>query len=399
MFEDNKNDAELRNLWHQFCDELKDAGELIFADSSPIATVDRVAGLRYIAMNLSLAMDFSLENNDPHRPELMRYFHPTRKQGGDNADAVYTGSPIDGEGTFKLSGYRGSAAYLAITVLESGDTPWGGGVIASIFGKDLQSDDDGYFELYLSPQPATEGHGGNWLQTTPKTMRVTIRQFFSDWEKEQPMVARIDRLDEVTAHQGFTLPSLSKGLLDSVAWLKYSTHYWAEKINLWQARPNQFISWHEMENKAIDATPGGTPLIAAWQLPPDEVLVITVTPPDCSYWNCEFGSYWFTTMDYRYRLSGYNPHYAELEEDGSLLIVISHDDPEVHNWLDTCGHSCGYVTFRWMGAKETPKPKCRQLKRDELWQVLPAATRKFDKAGRKAQIEAHRRGVCNRFKV
>jgi hypothetical protein len=53
-------------------------------------------------------------------------------------------------------------------------------------------------------------------------------------------------------------------------------------------------------------------------------------------------------MDYRYRLANTNCHYAALEEDGELIVVVSHDDPGLPNWLDPSGHSEGYVTYRWM---------------------------------------------------
>ena len=187
MFGDNPNDPRLRAAWHDFCDQLRDAGELVFHDTTPGHDIDRAKGLRLLARNISLGLQFHLDNRDPDWPELMHYFDPVRKQGGDNTDALYLGAPINGENTYRVSGHRGSARFVAFTVLEDGATPWGGAVVGSLINEELAVEPDGSFELFVGPEPQP----GNWIRTTPGSWRLTIRQFFADWENEQPMVARI----------------------------------------------------------------------------------------------------------------------------------------------------------------------------------------------------------------
>jgi len=81
MFGDGQDDELLRTSWHQFCDQLKDAGDLVFRDTAPNNPVTRATGMRQLARNISLALQFSLENHDPEFPELLHYFDPVRKQG------------------------------------------------------------------------------------------------------------------------------------------------------------------------------------------------------------------------------------------------------------------------------------------------------------------------------
>ena len=380
-------------MWAEFCQQLQQAGELIFRDTAPNSPQDRAEGLRYIARNIPLALNFEMENCDPTHPELRHYFDPACKQGGDNGDALYQGAPIDGGLNYRISGQRGDARYLAFTVLETGQTPWGGRVIGSLFKDQLRCDEQGHFELFIGP----ETKAGNYIRSTPDSFRVTIRQFFADWENETPMRARIDCLDPQPPPPLLNAQTLQPKLQKAAHWLNWSTRYWAEKMDLWRAQPNRFITWGEMEKLPIDATPGGTPLICSWQLQEDEALLIRVTPPQCSYWNCEFGCYWFTTVDYRYRLAGTNCHHAMLEEDGSLIAVISERDPGVANWLDTAGHRVGYTTFRWIGSEQLPVPQCTQLKYSELSAALPAGARRITPQQRREQIAARRRGVCKRF--
>jgi hypothetical protein len=393
MFGDNPNDERLKVSWEAFCDELKRAGDLVFRDSTPSQDIDRAKGFRLLARNISLALQFNLDNNDPGFPELLHYFDPIRKQGGDNTDALYVGAPINGEHNYRICGQRGDARYFAVTVLEDGATPWGGAVVGNLINSDIDVAPDGSFEIFLGP----EEKSSNWIKTTAGSWRVTVRQFFADWENEAPMVARIDRLGELEHDPVVTPQQIQRGLADSAAWVRESTFYWADMLDKWKARPNRFLSYRQLDDNAIDATPGGEPLICYWQVPEDEVLVVRVTPPEASYWAVEFGNYWWETMDYRYRLCSTNCHHAMLEADGELILVVAHADPLLPNWLDPSGHVEGYITVRWMGASEYPVPQCRQMKRSALQAYLPETVRKITPDYRGEQLAARRRGIIKRF--
>lgn len=394
MLGDNQEDARLKASWDDFCDQLKSAGDMVFRDTTPKHSIDRAKGFRMLARNVSLALQFCLENNDPDFPELLHYFDPLRKQGGDNTDALYVGAPINGQHTYRISGSRGDARFFAVTVLEDGDTPWGGAVVGNLIDSDIEVDEQGNFEIILSP----DEHPGNWVKTTPGSWRVTFRQFFADWENEQPMIARIDRLGELAHNPDFSPAQLEQGLADSAAWVRSSTTYWADMLNKWKLQPNQFLSYRQLDDNPIDATPGGEPLICYWQLPKDEVLIVRVTPPaDADYWAVEFGNCWWETMDYRYRLCSTNCHHASLEENGELILVVAHQDPGVANWLDPSAHVEGYITTRWLGSSHYPVPQCQQIKKDQLDAYLPAGMARVNAEQRAEQLAARRRGVIKRF--
>lgn len=388
------HETQLREAWHRFCDELKKAGDIPLRPMAPGNPVDKAAAYRLLARNIGLALQFEMENADPLHPELLHYFDPIRKQGGDNTDALYVGGPINGTDTYRISGKRGSSRYFGVTVVERGETPWGGGVAGTLFGDQIHVEEDGSFELFLSPEP----HPGNWIKTTPETFRVTFRQFFADWEGEEPMEARIDRLTGDGTPPQLTPEHVTEGLAAAAHWVNWSVEYWAEMIEKWKVQPNTFLSYRQLEDRKIDATPGGEPIIAYWTLPQDEALIVRVRPPVAAYWALEFGNYWWETMDYRYRLSSTNCHHATLEDDGELIVVISHDDPGVPNWLDPSGHSEGYMTFRWMLADSCPIPVATQVPRDALFDHLPGAVKRITDAQRQEQLAERRRGIVHRFK-
>jgi hypothetical protein len=392
-FGDNPGDPELRAGWHAFCDQLRSAGDLVFRDTAPVQDIDRAKGFRQLSRNIALALQFHLENSDPAAPELLHYFDPIRKQGGDNTDALYVGAPINGAHRYRISGQRGSARYFAVTVLEDGATPWGGAVVGSLRDREIDLAADGSFEIVLSPDP----HPGNWIKTTPGSWRVTIRQFFADWENERPMTARIDRLDGPAVETPLDPDRLLQGLAASARWVEESVRYWADMLDKWKAQPNRFLSYRQLDDNAIDATPGGEPLICFWQVPTDEVLLVRVIPPAADYWAVEFGNYWWESMDYRYRLCSTNCHHAVLEDNGELLLAVCHQDPGLPNWLDPAGHREGYITFRWIGADHYPVPACEQLPREALAAHLPAGVRRISPQARGEQLAGRRRGVIRRF--
>jgi hypothetical protein len=380
--------------WIDFCDRLKAAGRIPLREHAPSAPADRAAGFRILARNIALGLLFKLENADPLNPELYRTYDTFRKQGGDNNDALYVFSPINGTDTYRISGKRGTANYFSIALVD--DAPgssWGGAVSCLLSGDEMTVGADGEFEVIISP--AT--NPGNWMRSNPKTWRVLIRQFFADWENEEPMFAQIDRISTSELPTSELKPeAFRRGLLEAAAWVDQSIEYFAKTIEKWGAQPNAFISFHEME-KVMGATPGGTPLVCYWRLPPDEALIIRVKPPKARYWALEFGNHWFETMDYRYRLCSTNCHYAQLEKDGELIVVVEHQDPGLPNWLDTCGFSAGYLILRWMGADSSPTPVCQQVKHDTLLQHLPKHIRRITPEERKAQLTSRRKGALRRY--
>ncbi len=85
---DSPHDQTLKRAWEEFCDRLKEAGELVFRDPAPSTPLDRAAGFEYLSRQIGRGLDVALEHNDPLHPDLRWNQQPIRKYGGDNPDAV-----------------------------------------------------------------------------------------------------------------------------------------------------------------------------------------------------------------------------------------------------------------------------------------------------------------------
>ena len=113
----------------------------------------------------------------------------------------------------------------------------------------------------------------------------------------------------------------------------------------------------EKSNKA-----GGDPNIryyhSYWSLGPDEALVIEATPPACEAWNFQLNNHWMESLDYRYYNIHINGYLATYRADGSVCVVVAHRHPQVPdiNWINTVGHNCGTMCWRWIKPRSDPNP-------------------------------------------
>ena len=83
------------------------------------------------------------------------------------------------------------------------------------------------------------------------------------------------------------------------------------------------------------------------------------------------------SLDYRYHTVHTNSALARADDDGSgwYTILVSHEDPNADgifrgNWIETVGHTCGTMCFRWVapgvGDEALPHPQAEELPLDEL---------------------------------
>lgn len=114
---------------------------------------------------------------------------------------------------------------------------------------------------------------------------------------------------------------------------------------------------------------------ACFELDDDEALIIeTDLPENRPYWNIQLNDPYFNALEYVYRLSSTNGHYAKVASDGRFYGVIALTDPGVPNWLDPAGYNEGGIYGRWYDCDSEPVPVIKRVKLAELRDHLPADT-------------------------
>ncbi len=342
--------------WEEYCDTLKAAGASLRFPGAPINAFDQAEGYRYLARLARAGLEGFLEDADPEAPVLKRVVHETVKMGSDNPDNYYQNASISGDCEYRIRGTRGSVAYLAFGT-QAGHYGQGGGLPPTGFleASQLEIDADGRFEIAVS----RERRPGNWLPMTRETGLLIVRQTFGDRATETLATLELERIDGPHRPRPLTPAQLDAGLKNASTLVAGASLLFAKWARDFQRHANQLPRFdQERSNQA-----GGDPNIAYfhsyWQLAPDEALVIDVTPPACEHWNFQLNNYWMESLDYRYFKIHVNKHTAVANPDGSVRIVVAHEDPGVPNWIQTVGHSSGTMCFRWVRAASHPVPATR----------------------------------------
>ncbi len=340
-------------LWDVFCEDLRAAGQQVLAETVPGDNLTRAEGLRYLTRLLRLSLEKNIEFADPDYPQFYSLSHETAKIGNDNPDNLYLNCEVSGSRNYRITGNRGSVAYMSIES-KAGSFAGGGDMAPTghVELEQLEVDDNGDFEIVVS---ATQ-QPGNWLPMTPLTDNLLVRQTFRDRRVEQRAEMQIECLDPqgaaVVDPEDFVrqlqrvVPFVSgtAGLFRS--WMEG----FAEHVN--QLPPND-------QSMCLQA--GGDPAIyyhnSYWRLNPEQALVIEFMPPaQCRTWNFQLSNFWMESLDYRYHRISVNRDTAVYEADGSVVIVVSHHggDGGAGNWLTTADHSVGGMLLRYVEAQDFP---------------------------------------------
>jgi hypothetical protein len=133
-----------------------------------------------------------------------------------------------------------------------------------------------------------------------------------------------------------------------------------------------------------------------WEIAADEALIVEAEHCD-GFWMASNNGVFFNSMDYLYRPVSYTPSRATVDSDGKVRLVLCHDDPGYHNWLDTQGFVRGNLTWRNLMSDTSTKLETRLVKQAVLAQALPADSARVTPEERVAQLRARVAGIRRRY--
>lgn len=352
--------------WDEFCDTLKAAGASLNFPGAPRDAFNQAEGYRYLSRLARGGLMAFVEYADPRAPVLHRVAHETVKLGADNPDNYYQTAALRGDFDYRISGRRNTIKYLSFGT-QAGHYGQGGGMPPTgyIEAAEIETDADGRFELTVSSTPQEQ----NWLPMQPDTGTLIVRQTFLDRDNEVPADLHIERINcapEERRPAPLTPEQIDSGLKSASTLVAGASLLFAKWARDFKKHSNSL----PMFDPDVSLAAGGDPNIvyyhSHWAIAEDEALVIEAMPPVCEHWNFQLNNYWMESLDYRYHTIHTNKHLAHYEDDGSIRLVVTHDDPGLPNWLDTAGHTSGTMCFRWIRAERHPQPGARLVKRADL---------------------------------
>lgn len=327
----------------------------MLTDVSKVVTEDAESerelaeGLRVVARVSSLCAQMSVEA-DPERPTFFDMCSDNRMVGGPNPDGNYYLAMIRGDRRYRITGSRGTSAYLGFQILAgTGLTPRR--MAGYVSDTDLTLD-SGDFALVLSADEPPDLAGAQWVKIPADASSVVVREYIGDRAGEKLAALHIEALDPGPLTT-LTDDDLAEQFT-AMAWslMKLTTLHRTIKPELLET-PNTLLTAQAADLGAADTTPDNLYMMGTFRLEPGQALVLDIVPPDTRYWNVTLESIWHECLEPRRRHSSVTNRGVRPDADGRVRIAIAGEDFGFGHWLDTGGRHRGFIVLRWL---DNPRP-------------------------------------------
>ncbi len=348
---------------------IEEMTQVIFADAKSEREVSQ--GMRVLLRTLAMAIDVQGDGN-PRAPHFARMDTQVRKVGGDNPDAEYDLVVLDNRRDYVIRGNVGSVRHLSFTVM--GDREGGRATTIGYFNeRTLDPDEQGRFTLYLT---RGDRRGARHVDTTNGLSSILVRQYIGDRSREEIASYKIEVLDpELDAVIPYVTDAEIAKAIAGTRWAFTSlvTLHRTVMPELLD-NPNHFIRANSDDFGADISGTDNLYMFGSYQVDDDEALIIETDPLDVRYWNLAVESRWHESVDYMSRRTHRTLEDVVVDSDGKIRFVLAHGKTPHPNWLDTGGNREGFLTFRWVGERDTQAtlPMIRRVKRSELESILGA---------------------------
>jgi hypothetical protein len=339
---------------------------------------------------------------DANYPALVQNFRPPHRwfgmevsgsrMGGDNPDNSYRHVGIAHGARYELEGKpvgRGPAHASFSLVANFGTSK----TVCALDSRDLVFEGDGCFQITIDDRDANGRP--NHLRTTPAVKFLYIRDSMEDWATETPYSYRIRRLDPPDADpisEEHCTQIAAEAMEDDVP-----LYYWFTRLPSGLPRNTQ-AAVSGAANLGGLITQAGS--LGHFRLQDDDAAIIHVDPAGAAYSGFVVHDWWFRTIQYWSRTSSLTSTAMASNADGTRTMVLSLQDPGLHNWIDPGGLHDLTSYFRWQGLPRTPVRSgpsidLRMVKLKDLEQGALPDARRITPAGRREQ-RAAREAACAR---
>ena len=292
---------------------------------------------------------------DTAAPRFVDIVGATKKWGGDNADAFYQHAPIDPTRRYRVSGYRGDAVYLSLTVYGGPDDGhYSERIVGSVNDHDLTFDDDGRFSFWVAPEAVDDGPG---IVTGGNSVVAITRDYLADPVVDRRTSWRIESLDAAPPYR-LTDADLARRMTCALTWIRDQSAI----VPLGEfGDPNSIEPPYPVPTATFGWAAGDAAYaMGGFDLEAGQAMVVSGRSPECSFWNLCLWNPLLHTYNYDRDRVTINGMQVAYEPDGSWVVVISDSDPGHPNWVSTQGHRSGRIWLRWFNPAETPEPlTCR----------------------------------------
>ena len=332
---------------------------------------EQVGGYRHMLRSLSKSLEAEvLQDADYPYFRILDFW---LREGGDNPDQRYAFVPIRGGESYRVWGNLGSAARVGFQIYAG--RPWdGSGRSAGYLAfEDLELDEDGSFEVFVS----AEEQDGNWIQNPEDSTTLFARHIYDEWTEADTGEIHIDRIGyEGRRRPPETPDELAARIRAAAVMFGTTARTWPAFVDrrYVAARPPNTVV-PPRDTYALGGVKGRWMSGGYFELGPGEALLVRMPATRAKYQAVQLTDMWFASLEYGNQISSLNATQSLPSPDGAYYYVISQDDPGFANWLDAGALTRGTFLLRWDGvqgeleAKEFPTARLISL--EEVAAAIP----------------------------
>jgi len=387
--------------WREFCHTLEALGDRLLTDEFPETDEDRVEGFSHLARLASCWLAWTVTHGDARFPTFQRHNDLVGIWGGPNVDNAYHHARIDPRRRYRIRGRMHSCEdfILAVRAGFMHRRKWG--TLVEVTASEIGIGRGDEFELLLGGDPPdgdTTG-GLRHVALPDEAVMVSIREYYFDWQADEPATFVIDCLDDLEPPGRLGAEVLASRLAEAAAETEDSVVYWNRYMKEAKAErtDNSFAASLQVAKGLASARYA----FCFWELEPGQALYVETTVPNARYWSLQLYTLgWFEPPDVLTRVAAINHVQTDVDPDGLVRAAVSAEDPSIANWLDTGGRRSGLLTLRWFWPEgPAPEPVARVVPIEEVRTVAHESDRRPDAEERRAEVERRREHLLWRFRT
>lgn len=383
--------------WERFIDLIRGIDKTLEFVIDPDDAWLKQEAIQQMAMSLAQGYT-AIFHSDPQHPVFYTFLNPIIKSAAPNPDYMYRSSFVEGTGTYRISGKRGTTLFVHIGIgsgyIGVDDVP--GPSVGNIDLDELTIGPDGSFSVIIAPErPA--GYEGDFYQLDPRARTIGVREASYDWLNEVDSTMAIERLDGPATYRRWPMEEIAYRMERLAGFPERYAKLFVHFVQTMKQHPVNTVVLNDWAG--IGGLKGQTYYEGLFEFSEGECLLLETDVPDkVRYWQVLLADQLFNTIEWEKCQSSLNGHQARRDSDGKFRAVICNSDPGVPNWLDTAGRFKGVIQGRWYLADSAPKPVVKRIRLADLRDHIPADTPVIDEATRKERLLERFRGAQFRKK-
>lgn len=351
--------SEPAQAWREFTASLEAGGALV-VESAPDASA-RHDGLAYIAELASASLEMKLTRGSTTQPQFTDWMSGYRKFLGDSPDAIYLSAEVSSEHHYVISGHRGDADYVGLTLYGRHVNGWNR-VSGHLTHDDIAFDAQGNFKVSVS-DIRPEGVTGNWLAMDEDAHLIMVRQYFHDRDKATKATLQIENIS-AEPKEAAESASLADDLRRAAEFFNRTLQGTVTLVKMMSQTPNSIEPPRDYSpdfGGVFYPTPDNEYLGGWYRLKEGEALIVEGAVPNAAYWSVSLQNRWLQSLDYETHQTALSHRQIQISE-GRYTVIISSQRPLSGNWLDTAGSDEGLLAIRYQRVIESEPPTVRLVK-------------------------------------